>query len=215
MIQKNNNKNKFENIDSYKSLFNKGENENYLDNLSLQILYTINEMKNLDCEYKKYETKFLKDDKRILNLAFNEIKTLLWTRFCNQIRDYSDVIFALSKNENKKVKEKYKSVLEYIKTTNFISIFINGADEYNAISLSLHNLNGYNYGKEKTKKSFEKYNLFNKAIVENSVESIKEELETIIQKFRVSEGFKCVNIGLDYIEWSPLYKLMEFLSSKK
>lgn len=215
MIQKNNNKNKFENIDSYKSLCNKGENENYLDNLSLQILYTINEMKNLDCEYKKYETKFLKDDKRILNLAFNEIKTLLWTRFCNQIRDYSDVIFALSKNENKKVKEKYKSVLEYIKTTNFISIFINGADEYNAISLSLHNLNGYNYGKEKTKKSFEKYNLFNKAIVENSVESIKEELETIIQKFRVSEGFKCVNIGLDYIEWSPLYKLMEFLSSKK
>lgn len=211
MAQKNNKKNKFENIESYKSLCKKGENENYLDNLSLQILSTISEMKNLDCEYKKYEKIFSTDNKSILNLAFNEIKTLLWTRFCNQIRDYSDVIFAFSKSENNKVKEKYKSVFEYIKITNFISVFINGTDEYNAISLSLHNLNKYNYGEEKWNKSFEKYILFNKAIVENSVKKIKEEFEKVIQNFRVSEGFKSVNIGLEYTEQNSLYKLMEQL----
>lgn len=204
---------KFNGVKSYKSLCNKGEDENYLDNLSLQILYTINEMKTLNFEYKKYNIKFPKDNKSILNSSFNEIKTLLWTRFCNQFRDYSDIIFVLSKN--KKVKEKYKTVFEYIKTTNFISVFINGKDEYNAISLSLHNLNKYNYGKDKWNKSFEKYDLFNKAIVENSVESIKEEFETVIKKFRISEKFKIINIGLEYLEWSPLYKLMEFLSKNK
>lgn len=211
MSQKNNNKNKFENIDSYKSLCNKGENENYLDNLSLQILYTINEMKNLDCEYKKYETKFLKDDKRILNLAFNEIKTLLWTRFCIQIREYSDIIFVLLKN--KKDKEKYKEICEYIKSTNFISTFLNGREKYSAISLTLHNLSKYNYGKEKWEKIIKDIHpLFNKAIAENDMKSIQKEFETVIQKFRISEKFKNINIGLNYTEWSPIYKLIEFLS---
>lgn len=95
MNQKDNKKKKFENVDSYKSLFNKEKNENYLDILSLQTLTTLNEMNNLDYEFKKYEIKFSDDEKSILNLSFKELKWLLWTRFCTQIRDYSETIFAL------------------------------------------------------------------------------------------------------------------------
>lgn len=211
MIKKDKKK-KFPGVKSYKDLNDKKTNENYLDNLSLQILYTINEMKNLDFEYKKYEIKFSKDNISILNSSFNEIKKLLWTRFCIQIRDYSETIVFLL-NESKS-KCKYKAIYEYIKKTKFIWFFCKGEkdkEQYSAISLTLHNLNKYNYGNKKWNKSFKNFISFNKAIVENNIKDIQKEFETVIQKFRISEGLESVNKGLEYIEWSPLYKLMEFL----
>lgn len=215
MCKKDNKKNnKFDKVKSYKDLNDEETKENYLEVLSLQILSTINEMKNLDCEYKKYETNFSRmNNSQILNLSFNELKTLLWTRFCVQMRDYSETIFfLLDKSESKC---KYEKVNSYIKNTNFISTFYKGKDEkeeYDAISLTLHNLNRYNYGQEKWDKSFEKYTLFNKVIVENDIKTIKNEFEIVIQKFRIAEKFECCNVGLEYTEWSPIYKLIEFLS---
>lgn len=219
MSKRDNNKNcneKFKDIESYKSLFFKGDDLNYLDNLSLQVISTMNEIKNLDCEYKKYKIKFSKDNISILNLAFKEIKILLWTRFCVQIRGYSETIyFLLNKSKSK---WKYKEIDEYIKSTNFISFFCKGKDgkeEYDAISLALHNFNKYNYGKEKWNKSFEKYVLFDKAIEENNMDIIQNEFQTVIQKFRIAEKFECCNVSLMYMDWTPLYKLMAFLSKNK
>lgn len=105
MIKKDKKK-KFPEVESYKSLCNKGEDENYLDNLSSQILSTLNEMKSSYNQYKKCEEKFFKINQSILNHSFNEIKTLLWTRFCIQIREYSDIIFVLLKI--KKIKKNIK-----------------------------------------------------------------------------------------------------------
>lgn len=78
--------------------------------------------------------------------------------------------------------------------------------------MTLHNLSKYNYGKEKWEKIIKDIHpLFNKAIAENDMKSIQKEFETVIQKFRISEKFKNINIGLNYTEWSPFYKLIDFL----
>lgn len=205
--------NKFKDVKSYKSLYDKEKKQNYLEVLSLEIIYTINEIKSSDSEYKKYVYKIPKNCQSILNSAFNEIKTLLWIRFCVQIRDYLEVINFLLNDSKSKLK--YEEVKKYIESTKFISAFVNGTEEYNAISLSLHNLNEYNYGEEKWNEAFEKYISFNKAIVENNMKTIKKEFEIVIEKFRISEEIQCFSLGLDYIELSPIYKLFEFLLQNK
>lgn len=101
-------------ITSYNDLLNEN-NKNTLDKLSLVILETINTIKNINYEYEKYKNL---TELKSLNYCFNYLKDLLLLKFCCQIRDYSDVIHELTKQE------KYKEVKEYINSTKFLNEFI-------------------------------------------------------------------------------------------
>lgn len=197
---------------SYKSLIT---NYNYFDSLSIDLLTTVWKMYELnDCYKHLEEKKFFerKNNKLILNLSLNELRGFLWTKFCNEMRDYSDLVFGITKKENKCIREEYKDIIEYIKNSTFISSFVAENKEYNALSLTLHNFNKFNYGAEKYNSSFDIYKLFNNKLINIDFNKIKIEFEEIIYLFRKIEDIQPCYINLYIGHAFPIIELIKLLT---
>lgn len=177
-------------IESYKQISN-----NYLERLSISILWTINRIKNLNKEYEKYENMF-EHNKCCLNLFFNELRKMLWIEFCCLIRDYSEMTFHLLKNE------KYKEVKEYIDNTIFLKEFISNKKSYVALSIVLHNWNELYFNDTKWKDSHLWYENINEIFKTDKIDidNIKIEFEEVINKFKKIEENVNVNITFCNLE---------------
>lgn len=178
------------NFKTYKDLEeNKDTQEgyNYLEQLSISILQTLCEMYKMNDAYSEYKLLFLNSIENDLNIFFNQIKDLIWMKFCNVMRDYSNVIFEIMKCDEEI--KKYLEVKNYIEETNFLSNFVLDTNEYIALSLTLHNFNKHSFGIEKWEKAFDIYNRFNYSIINNDIEEIKKEFENVIRLFRKCENY--------------------------
>lgn len=204
-------------FDSYKSLMLPESNRNYLDILSLQILSNINAMKEMDENYMNAKIFLdLKDEKMILNSSFNSIKDFLWTKFCNQMRDYSDLIFGIISNDKSKfsIKKEYEHVWEKIQKSKFLCVFINGKKEYSALSLTLHNLSQHYFGDNAFKESFIIYDKFNEALKIVNINELRKDFEEIIFLLRKISDFTPLNVGLEFNKDFPIYIMLKSLTSK-
>ncbi|MGL5522271.1 MAG: hypothetical protein ACRDAW_03310 [Metamycoplasmataceae bacterium] len=182
---------------------------NYFDTLSSLICSTIYDLKSLDDEYVKFKNIFKDKSERVIyiNLCFNELKSLFWMKFCNQQRDYLEILKHLLKNE-----KKYGHIEEYIESSNFISIFW-GKESYSALSLTLHNLNKFTFGQEKWDSSFSKYDFFNDALL-MEISKIQKEYEHIIFLFRKAEGYEACATSLCFTKFSQILEFMNLLIDK-
>ncbi len=203
--------------ESYKSFDNnENYNQNYLDTLSSSLIRLLSEMKNINIEYDKIIKLANDDEKEIIGYGFNYLKIdLLWNKFCNLMRDYSDILYGLlNKKENGKIikVENYLKIQEYIDSTKFISAFM-GSEAFNALSLTLHNFNEHYYGKEKFNKSFSKYPEFNTAI-NCDISIIGKEFQEIINLFRCYHNYGSCVILSNFGNYYPLYYIFDFLLNK-
>ena len=189
---------------SYKSLENIEDNLNYLDNLAIEILETLYDMYEIPTKYNEYKNFFAKE--KCLNIFFNEIKELLWMKFCNQIRDFSCLIYHLLKNK------KYLEIKSYIEKTTFLSSFLLDFKKYSALSLTLHNFNKHLYGKE-FEQSFTLFDEFNKTILlhKHKFNDIKMEFEKIIYLFRLKDGYNICDSSIFLKNHSNIFCLLDNL----
>lgn len=185
-------KNKKNTFDNYDNL--KDDNYNNLDIVSIEILNTVNEIQNLPTFYKKFKNNIDPNNENeniLFECFFNKLEGLFWINFCNQMRDYADIVYKLlivkRKNKTKIIyNNKYLEVWEYVKNTKFISKFvnINCGDKYSALSFTLHNFNKLTFRKENCDETLRiMFQEFQQAL-HNDINVIKKELEEIINLFR-------------------------------
>lgn len=100
------------------------------------------------------------------------------------MRDYSDLIFGLINEEkNKKLvlKQKYVSIVNFFNDkNNFLWHFLgenNSKNVYTSLSFIAHNLNEKYYGKEKTKKSYDKFKNFSDILNNLDIKKSHENLK--------------------------------------
>ena len=189
----------------------------YLDLLSGEIINSIQEMKHVSIKYDQINELADDNEKNIILNFFIYLQNLLWTNFCNLMRDYSNILYGLlNKKEildGDKFKivlvKKYSKIKEYIDSTKFISLFM-GTESFNALSLALHNLNKLDYGEKNYNASFSRYEEFNIPLKEN-IDFIKKEFEKVIYLFRYYDGFNSCNIDIDTDSDCSIYKMFDFL----
>lgn len=166
-------------------------------------------MYKVPIKYDEYKP-FIRNEQE-LDIFFNEIKELMWMKFCNQIRDFSFLIFNLLKNK------KYSKIKEYIEKTNFLYTFLLDYKKYNALSLTLHNFNKHLYGTKKFEESFTVYEKFDEVISahKNKLNDVKLEFEKIIFLFRKEDEYDTCRTYLCLNNWSKIFGMLDYLVMNK
>jgi len=191
-------------------------NQNYLDILSLNLVNFLSEMKDINIKYDQIIQLANDHEKQLIIFGFNYLKLNLFPiKFFSLMRDYSNILFELLKKEGTEeiLVEKYSEVQKYINSTRFISVFM-GKEAYNALSLTLHNLNIFEFGKEKYDKSFFEYKKFNDAFVKNNINDIKKEFEEIISLFKYCHNNEKGSISFQIDKNYSVYQIFNFLLNK-
>lgn len=200
--------------ESYKKL--KVYSQYYVDVLSAEIINSICEIKKMNEQYLLYKNRFDSSEWRVIVAwCFNELKMLFWTRFCNQMRDYFCLIYGITHEKKDLVKEKYKTIWNYINESNFLKYFLYSHEAYDALSLVLHNLNRFSFGDKNFEQGKKEFENFNQAFRKNDFMSIKKEFEIVISIFRKSDCLDNCLVEFDLKNNLSIFDFFTYLSNAK